>query len=169
MLGGGPRRRLRRMFVLGVIDMKVSGMTVQDAYLLRLERDENVFSTLEEFCVTHGVGSATFVAIGAVKHTRLGYYDLEEKKYGSLVYEDDREVSSMTGNIALVDGKPFIHAHAVLSGVQRGTENQCVGGHVFESVVAVTLEVHLTAFNERITRSLDDSIGLKLLDCGVDR
>ena len=30
--------------------------------------------------------------------------------------------------------------------------------------VAVTLEVHLTAFNESISRALDNDIGLKLLD-----
>ena len=69
----------------------------------------------------------------------------------------------MTGNVARVDGKPFIHCHAVLSGIKEGTENQPIGGHVFEAKVAVTLEVHLTAYEGSVERALDNDIGLKLL------
>ena len=67
----------------------------------------------------------------------------------------------MTGNIAQVDGAPFIHVHAVLTDMLK---NDSIGGHVFEAKVAVTLEVHLVAFNEKITREMDDEIGLKLLN-----
>ncbi|MEK7098270.1 MAG: hypothetical protein AAB908_00040, partial [Patescibacteria group bacterium] len=59
---------------------------------------------------------------------------------------------------------PFVHCHAVLSGIAPGTENHPIGGHVFEAKVAVTLEVHLVAFNENVMRELDNDIGLKLLD-----
>ena len=48
--------------------------------------------------------------------------------------------------------------------IAPGTENQPVGGHVFEATVAVTLEVHLESFDEPVARELDDDIGLKLLD-----
>jgi predicted DNA-binding protein with PD1-like motif len=70
----------------------------------------------------------------------------------------------MTGNVAQVEGKPFVHVHAVLTGIKEGSENQPIGGHVFEAKVAVTLEVELVAYNENIARALDNSIGLKLLD-----
>ncbi len=138
------------------------------SYVLRLERGEDVFETLTNFCVEKGIENAHLTAIGAVKNVKLGYYDLATKQYGSKIYEDDHEVASMTGNVALVEGKPFLHIHAVLSGVAPGSENVCVGGHVFAATVAVTLEVHMTVFNEPITRSLDDEIGLKLLDCGQE-
>jgi predicted DNA-binding protein with PD1-like motif len=87
-----------------------------------------------------------------------------KKEYGSKEYVDAMEVASMTGNIALVDGEPFVHAHAVLSGIVPGSENGCIGGHVFEAKVAVTLEVHLVAFADAVTRELDPEIGLKLLN-----
>lgn len=144
--------------------MKVREVTSRGEYLIRLERGENVLESLTDFCAKKGILSGSFRAIGAVQEAKIGYYDLSKKEYGSKEYPDAMEVASMTGNVAQVEGKPFIHAHAVLSGIAAGTENQPVGGHVFSATVAVTLEVHLVAFNENIARELDDDIGLKLLD-----
>lgn len=132
--------------------------------MLRLQKDEDVILAITDFCERKGILSASFRAIGAVKQAKVGYYDLDAKKYGSILYADEREVASMTGNVTQVEGKPFVHMHAVLSGIKKGIENQPVGGHVFEAKVAVTLEVELTAYNEAISRELDDEIGLKLLN-----
>ncbi|HWO07481.1 MAG TPA: PPC domain-containing DNA-binding protein [Candidatus Paceibacterota bacterium] len=143
--------------------MREREVTPRGEYVLRLERGEDVLPTITDFCARKGILSGSFKAIGAVEQAKVGYYDLSKKEYGSKIYEDAMEVAAMTGNIAQVDGKPFIHAHTVLSGIMKGSENECVGGHVFEAKVAVTLEVHLTAFNENISRALDDDIGLKLL------
>ena len=138
-------------------------VTSRGEYLLRLERGEDVLPTIAEFCKRKGILSANLHAIGAVEKSKIGYYDLSKKAYGSKEYPDAMEVASMTGNITQVDGQPFVHCHAVLSGIVEGTENQPIGGHVFEAKVAVTLEVHLVAFNENISRELDHEIGLKLL------
>lgn len=144
--------------------MNVREMTKKAEYVLRLERGEDVLTTLTDFCKEKGIRSGFFRALGAVEQAKIGYYDLSKKEYGNKVYPDAMEVASMTGNIAFVDGSPFIHCHCVLSGIAPGTENQAVGGHVFEAKVAVTLEVHLQAFDDAVERKLDEAIGLKLLD-----
>ena len=141
--------------------MKEREVTVRGEYILRLQKDEDVLPTMIAFCKKRGIKSGSFKAIGAVKESKIGYYDLASKKYGTIEYPEEREVASMIGNVSLVDGAPFIHAHAILSDMKR---NEPIGGHVFEAKVAVTLEVHLTAFNESISRALDNDIGLKLLD-----
>lgn len=133
-------------------------------YILRLSRGEDVVSTIITFCKKENIRSGSFRAIGAVENANVGYYDLAAKRYGSKIYAEPMEVASMMGNIALVDGEPFVHVHAVLSGIAAGTENTAIGGHLFGATVAVTLEVHLEAFSEPIERVMDESIGLKLLD-----
>jgi len=144
--------------------MKEREVTVRSEYFLRLEKGEDVLPAVVDFCKRKGILSGSFRAIGAVEQSRIGFYNLSEKKYGDITYPEAREVASMTGNVAQVDGAPFIHAHAVLTDMTAGNENQPIGGHVFEAKVAVTLEVHLVAFNESISRELDNDIGLKLLD-----
>jgi predicted DNA-binding protein with PD1-like motif len=144
--------------------MKSRELTPKKTYLVRLIKDEDVLPVLTEFCKREGIVCGSFTAIGAVKQAKIGYYDLTQKKYGTIEYPHEMEVASMIGNVALVDGEPFIHTHAVLSDMQPGNENKTVGGHVFGAIVAVTLEVRLDSFDQTTARALDEEIGLKLLD-----
>lgn len=138
-------------------------VTPRGEYMLRLERGDDVLPSIVDFCKRKGILSGSFRGIGAIEQSKIGYYDLSKKSYGQKDYPNAMEVASMIGNVALVDGEPFVHCHVVLSGIVSGTENQPIGGHVFEAKVAVTLEIHFVAFNEQIARELDDDIGLKLL------
>jgi predicted DNA-binding protein with PD1-like motif len=47
----------------------------------------------------------------------------------------------MAGSIRMQNGKPFVHAHAVL-GMQDGTTR---AGHIIEAKVSLSLEVYLTS------------------------
>ncbi|HVU75432.1 MAG TPA: DUF296 domain-containing protein [Candidatus Paceibacterota bacterium] len=131
-------------------------------YIIKLARGEELIATLAAWCAEMGIENAVFQGIGAVHEVQIGYYDLAKKEY---FFRDEAgvfEVASMQGNVALVEGKPFIHAHAVLSRCDESLE--CIGAHIKSAVVAVTLEIFLTKLNAGISRKLDDDIGLKLLD-----
>jgi predicted DNA-binding protein with PD1-like motif len=135
---------------------------VERGFMLKLERGERVIEALTNFCTERGIRAGVLQAVGAVKNAELGYYNLETREYFFKKFPEDREVASMMGNIALVDGKPFIHAHAVLSAMTEKLD--CVGAHIKEAEVAVTLEVYLTPFDTALERKLDDGVGLKLLN-----
>lgn len=135
---------------------------VESGFVIRLARDEKVMASLTAFCESRGISSGVLQAVGAVKNAEVGYYSLEKREYFFKMFPEDREVAAMMGNIALVEGKPFIHAHVVLSACDETLS--CVGAHLKEAEVAVTLEVYLTPFPSAISRAFDESIGLKLLD-----
>src|SRR3989338_27018 len=84
-------------------------------HVIILERGEDVIPTLEKYCAEHKITAGVFTGIGAVNNIEIGYYDFEKREYHFRSESGDFEVASMTGNITIVDGKPFIHAHAVLS------------------------------------------------------
>ena len=73
--------------------------------------------------------------------------------------EEQAEVASLIGNVALVDGEPFLHVHAVL-GLPNGSARV---GHVLEAHVWPTLEVVLTTWTKRVGRERDRETGLELL------
>jgi hypothetical protein len=156
-------------------------MKIRDAgtgFVLRLERGEELIATLTDFCERRGLRNAVFQGIGAVERVQIGYYDLRKREYFFRSESGVFEVASMQGNVALVypegtrgvegpstglgAGKPFIHAHAVLSRCDESLE--CIGAHIKEAYVAVTLEICMTVLESSIERKLDDDIGLKLLD-----
>ncbi len=134
---------------------------VEKGYVIQLERGEELIGTLTDFCAKRGIQSAVFQGIGAVERVEIGYYDLGTREYFFRKESGVFEVASMQGNVALVDGKPFIHAHAVLSRCDESLA--CIGAHIKEAFIAVTLEVFMTPLDTSIERKLDDDIGLKLL------
>lgn len=135
---------------------------VEAGFVLKLERGEELVATLTDFCARRGIGGAIFSGIGAVEKVKIGYYDLPKRAYFFRDEPEVFEVASMQGNVALVDGKPLIHAHAILSRCDETCE--CIGAHIREAYVAVTLEVFLTPLSVPLSRKFDEDIGLKLLD-----
>lgn len=127
-------------------------------YILRLERGEDVFETLTHFAQEKNITAAELRAIGAVENLKIGSYDLAKKEYDEREVPGILEAVAVIGNVALVDGEPFLHIHGVFS----DEELKCFGGHVFSMDTAVTLEVFLTPHDTKVVRELDESIGLKL-------
>lgn len=129
--------------------------------VIKLARGEELIETLARCCAERGIKNAVFQGIGAVEQVEIGYYNLDTREYFFRKDDGVFEVAAMQGNVALVDDKPFIHVHAVLSRCDETLE--CIGAHIKSARVAVTLEVFMTPLDSSIERKLDDDIGLKLL------
>ncbi len=128
-------------------------------YIIRLEKGEQIIQAIKDFCKTYTITSAYFNGIGAVQNAELGYYRLDQKEYSWKKFDTAMEVVSLTGNVSQVDGEPFLHIHTVLA-----YENfQTAGGHLKEAVVGATLEIFMQTVDTKLTRFMDDEIGLKLL------
>lgn len=115
--------------------------------------------TLTSYCATKAISAATISAIGAVENAEVCFYDLPTKSYICKTMCDPHEVLSLSGNVTIKEGKPFVHAHTVLS----NKEGRVSGGHLKEATVAVTLEVTLIPLSGTYERRLDESIGLFLI------
>ena len=125
-----------------------------------MEIGEELISTLTDYVQQKKITAGSLNAIGALRNFELGYYYLDQKEYGRKRFEPISELIVCSGNIALRDGKPFLHVHAAL-----GQENfTVVGGHLFSGIVAVTVEVILRTMNGEMKRSYNERTGLYLLD-----
>lgn len=131
-----------------------------DLWFLRLDKDENLFSTLEAWAAKEGLQSGHLSGIGALKNCELGFYHLAQKHYDRKLFPNEAELLSLEGNLSSLDGKPFFHIHTVL-----GDENfNAFGGHLFNADVAVTCEINFRPFHQDIVRTQNESIGLNLLN-----
>lgn len=127
-------------------------------YHFRLEKGEDIIEAIVAFCEHNSITAGRLEAIGAVLEAELGFYDLKRQKYHHKTF-GEMEIVSLLGNIALVDDKPYIHAHVTLS----GRDFSAVGGHLFKGIVGATCEVFLTPLPHTMKRKHVPSIGLKLL------
>jgi predicted DNA-binding protein with PD1-like motif len=144
----------------GEIDSLLTYRAVEGSYVVRLQRGSRVMETLNEFIKAKKIAAGVVSAIGAVEDVELGYFRLSDRQYLRKHFPDIYELVFFSGNISYVKGEPFVHAHAVLS----DPDYRPIAGHFFDGTVAVTLEVYVTVFEEKITRSHDEETGLNLLD-----
>jgi uncharacterized protein len=131
-----------------------------DRIFVRLDRGEELLVALTRFCKDQGIGCASLTGIGAVEDSVLGYYDLGLFTYLNKTIPGVCELVSLTGNVTLVDGEPFIHAHACLG----RRDLTILGGHLVQATVAVTAEVFLDPCEGSLERVLDPEVKLKLIE-----
>jgi uncharacterized protein len=128
-------------------------------YFLVLERGEELLEGVTRFATETGVRAAVFTGIGTVERLTLGFYDLADQRYERRTWPEELEVVSLTGNLAEVDGGPYPHIH----GVFCGRDFAAVGGHIFEAVVSIGLELGVMTAPEAMRRSPVEFCELKLL------
>ena len=130
-------------------------------HLLRLGTGDDLLGSLEQYVTAERIHAGWLTFLGAVKAASLRYYDQNEREYCDFHIHQRLEVLSGVGNVSLLDGEPFIHAHAVF-GDDRG---RAFGGHVNHGCEVWALEVKIEELvGEAPIRSLDDVTGLSLWD-----
>ncbi len=131
-------------------------------YALVFERGDEVMSILQRFAAEHSLSGSRISAIGAFEKATLGYFDWQRKDYERIAVDEQVEVLSLLGDIALDQGQPKIHLHAVLGRRDGSTR----GGHLLEGVVRPTLEVLLIDSPSYLKRECDAASGLALIKIG---
>lgn len=130
-------------------------------YIVVLGTGEELASQLKQFASDQKLGGSSFKAIGAFSSVKLGWFDWETKRYRASVTLDEQvELVSLIGDIALADGQPKVHAHVVVA-KSDGTAH---GGHLMEAHVRPTCEVVLTESPEKLHKKMDPESGLALID-----
>jgi len=129
-------------------------------YALIFETGDEVAAGLKTFATEQKLAGSSFKAIGAFSAVKLGWFNGETKQYETSVDLDEQvELLSMIGDIALKDGKPQVHAHVVI-GRRDGTAH---GGHLQAATVRPTCEVILTESPQHLQREMDGASGLALI------
>ena len=132
----------------------------EKTFALIFDTGDEVIKELLSFARQHQVASAHFTAIGAFRRVVLGYFDWEKKDYIPIPVEEQVEVVSLIGDIALDEnGGPMIHAHVVV-GRRDGSP---LAGHLMEAQVRPTLELILEESPARLQRKWDAAAGLALI------
>ncbi len=139
---------------------KILNETGERTHALIFDTENEPMSLLQRFCEEHEVMAARFTAIGAFRSAVLGYFNWERKEYDRIPIDEQVEVLSLIGDVALSDGKPKIHAHVVLGRHDGSTR----GGHLLEAQVRPTLEVLLIESPAWLKRTMNAEARIPLID-----
>ena len=127
-------------------------------FLVRAEHNSDLIKFITEFAEKNKITVAIFTGLGALKCGKIGFYDQEKHHYQTLSIDFPNEIVSCIGNISLKEGKPFVHAHVVVSDRNGNTK----AGHLVEGIVFAA-EIHLQEMKgTKLERKFDETTGLSL-------
>ncbi|MBS7541566.1 PPC domain-containing DNA-binding protein [Ancylobacter oerskovii] len=129
-------------------------------FAIILETGDEAMASLAAFVEREQVTAAQFSAIGAFRDAVISYFDWDRREYEEIPVREQVEVASLSGDVAVgPDGRPAIHAHAVLG--RRG--GAALAGHFNRGHVRPTLEVMLTETPAHLRKRVDPQSGLALI------
>jgi predicted DNA-binding protein with PD1-like motif len=129
-------------------------------FALIFEIGDEIASSLQQFASEQRLAASSFKAIGALSHAKLGWFNWETKKYDpACILDEQVELVSLIGDVALRDGEPQVHAHMIVG----GSDGTAYGGHLLEARVRPTCELILTESPIHLQKKLDPESGLALI------
>jgi uncharacterized protein len=128
-------------------------------HLLRLPTGSDIVTEITGFAEENGIEAAWLTYLGAVRRAALRYYDQNALEYRDLTIDRHLEVLSGVGNISLLDGRPFLHTHAVFGDDQ----GRAFGGHLAVGCEVWSLEIRLDELSgDAPVRRFDEGTGLSI-------
>lgn len=130
-----------------------------NTYILNLSRGEEFFETFRAFLQKENIKAGYFTGLGAAGALDIAYYNLATKKFERHTIEEDVEILSLVGNIAMLKDDTVIHMH----GTFGRKDLSMFGGHLFSLRVSGACEIHLIKLTGTMSRAYDEATGLNLL------
>jgi predicted DNA-binding protein with PD1-like motif len=132
-------------------------------HIVILDSGEEAFAALSRFADQAKITAASVTAIGAFEKAVVGWFDFGSKSYKKIEVNEQCEVLSAIGDIAVGDdGKASLHVHIVL-GLSDGSTR---GGHLLAGTVRPTLEIVVTEVPAGLRRKKRADLGIALVDIG---
>ncbi|MFC7228845.1 DNA-binding protein [Salinirubellus salinus] len=126
-------------------------------FVARMSHGEDWRAQIEAFAAEQGVDAAFFYGLGAVQDAELYFYDQDEQEYYPEPFDEPFEVASCVGNVSILDGELFAHAHVTLSREDGST----VAGHL-NTATTFAGELYVREFDATLEREHDPVTDLDL-------
>lgn len=133
-----------------------------DTYIVRMDRGEEIISTLVAMCRQENIALASVEGLGAIDHALVAVYDVPTRTFFKKEFNEPMEISNLCGTVTRKDGEPYAHIHATFCDSSLAAH----GGHAIELRVAATCELVVRTLPGEVGRRLDESIGLNVFSFG---
>jgi len=128
-------------------------------YVVVFAKGDEILSGISDFAALHHIVSARFTAIGALNRATTAWFDPARKLYKLNHIDQQVELISLIGDIALYKGQPVVHAHYSIGFADGSVQ----GGHLIEAVTYPTVDLFMTTFPMPLQKVLDKETDLKLI------
>ena len=123
----------------GAMEYRQFGST----YYVRLDRGDEIISSILNICRTERIESAVYSGIGGCSEAQIQTFIPETGEFETQVYSGMLELVSLTGNVVSDDGGELHHHAHALFAYKDGDEHRVAAGHIKSITVLYTAEIEL--------------------------
>jgi uncharacterized protein len=137
---------------------------VEDAdvvtYVVVCDPGDEAVGALNQFARSEDLEAAQITAVGGFERATVGWFDPATRQYRRIPVDEQCELLSLIGDVAVGNDGPVLHAHVTL-GLSDGTTR---GGHLLEGRVYPTLEAVVTETPAQLRKVMRPDVGIALID-----
>ena len=136
-----------------------------NTYYIRVDKGEEIISSILEICRKEKVNSAIYNGIGGCSEAEIQTFIPEKGEFETRTLSGMLELVNMTGNIMCdEDGEIFHHTHGAFAFKEDGL-HQVGGGHLKSATVLYTAEIELRpVIGGEIKKKFDPETGTGFWD-----
>ena len=136
-----------------------------NTYYIRVDKGEEIISSILEICRKEKVNSAIYNGIGGCSEAEIQTFIPEKGEFETRTLSGMLELVNMTGNIMCdEDGEIFHHTHGAFAFKEDGSHS-VGGGHLKSATVLYTAEIELRpVIGGEIKKKFDPETGTGFWD-----
>ena len=132
---------------------------IDDAVYVRLDKGDEILSSILDVCKKEKILSAIYSGIGACDEIEVRTHIPSKNEYRYDRRNGVLELISLSGNISSDNNNNiFEHTHAIFSYIDEQNNNACIGGHLIKAVISYTGEILINPVREGVIRRIKDDI-----------
>lgn len=130
-------------------------------YVLSLDNHVEVVEALSAFCREKNILAGSILGLGAINEATFRFLNPATRQYVDKSFDEQMEITNLTGNISQKDGAPYLHIHITAS----RSDYSCIGGHLLSARINGACELVVEDFGQvHAGRRADAETGLNLYD-----
>lgn len=129
-------------------------------YIVSVQNTESILEALTDFVSNQNITSGQITGIGAASEATLRFFDPIKKEYQDQKFDEQMEISNLTGNISLKDEMPLLHLHVTLG----RRDFTALAGHLLDARIRGAGEFYILPINISLTKKMNTNIGVNLYD-----
>ena len=131
-----------------------------DSFIVSIDNGCPIAAALKDFCRVNDIASGEITGLGAVRTATLRFLDPATLEYVDKTFDEQMEITNLTGNISRKDGDVYLHLHASLG----RSDYSVIGGHLLEATINGACELFVHPLPGMAGRRQDEGTGLNLYD-----
>ena len=133
---------------------------VEGAYTVSIEDRASILVALTDFITSQRIQAGQITGIGATNEATLRFFDPSSKKYVDKTFNEQMEISNLSGNISEAEGKLLLHLHITLG----RKDYTALAGHLLDAKIRGAGEFFVYPINSKVVKVKNEEVGLYFYD-----